>query len=76
METKAIELSKLADISTMPELASYALGRINELIPEYNEIEDNNHFKDYLGGLIAAFENILITIGFPASELPEYEAIL
>ena len=76
MEAKAIELSKLADIDTMPELASYALGRINELIPEYNEMDDNSHFKDYLGGLIAAFENILITIGFPASELPEYEAIL
>ena len=60
----------------MPELASYALGRINELIPEYNDLDDNDHFKDYLGGLIAAFENILITIGFPASELPEYEAIL
>ena len=76
MEAKAIELSKLADIDTMPELASYALGRINELIPEYNDLDDNDHFKDYLGGLIAAFENILITIGFPASELPEYEAIL
>jgi len=26
--------------------------------------------------LIAAFENVLITIGYPVDKLPEYEAIL
>jgi hypothetical protein len=76
METREIALKKNADISTMTELANYALGRINELVPEYAELDDNDHFKDYLGGLIAGYENVLINIGFPASELPDYEAIL
>lgn len=76
MEATKIMLNENADIKTMEELVPYLLGRINELVPEYAELEDNDHFKDYLGGLIAAFENVLITIGFPASELPDYEAIL
>jgi hypothetical protein len=69
-------LDSNADIKTMEELVPYLLGRINELIPEYNEMDDNSNFKDYLGGLIAAFENVLITIGYPVDKLPEYEAIL
>ncbi len=76
METTEITLNKNADITTFTELMSYLIGRINELVPEYEELEDNDHFKDYLGGLIAAFENVLITIGYPADKLPEYEAIL
>ena len=76
METREIMLDSNADIKTMEELVPYLLGRINELIPEYNEMDDNSNFKDYLGGLIAAFENVLITIGYPVDKLPEYEAIL
>lgn len=76
METREIMLNENADIKTMDELVPYLLDRMNELIPEYNELEDNDHFKDYLGGLIAAFENVLVTIGYPVDKLPDYEMVL
>jgi hypothetical protein len=76
MEAREIMLNENADITTFTELMSYLIGRINELVPEYEELEDNDHFKDYLGGLIAAFENVLVTIGYPVDKLPDYEVML
>ena len=68
-----MELRANADHATMESLATYLIGRLEELVPEYNGIDDNDSFKDYLNGLISAYENVLMAIGYPHDKLPEYE---
>lgn len=66
-------LSRNADCIDTNELADYLLIRLEELIPQYNALDDNDRTKDYLNGLIAGFEGVLIQIGYPIDKLPEYE---
>ena len=66
-------LSPDADYVTMDSLAEHLLGRLNELVPHYNELDINDSSKDYLNGLINAYENVLYGIGYPTDELPKYE---
>jgi len=66
-------LSKDADYVTMDSLAGHLLGRLNELVPHYNELDINDSSKDYFNGLINAYENVLMAIGYPYDELPKYE---
>jgi hypothetical protein len=68
-----MELSPNADHVTMWSLATHLVGRLEELIPEYNELDDNDRFKDYLNGLISAYEAVLIGIGYPINKIPLYE---
>lgn len=62
-----------ADHVTMESLATHLLGRLDELVPEYKTLDDNDSFKDYLNGLISAYESVLLSIGYPQDKLPEYE---
>jgi hypothetical protein len=66
-------LSKDADYVTTKQLAGHLLGRLNELVPYYNELDMNDHAKDYMNGLINAYENVLMAIGYPHDQLPKYE---
>jgi len=66
-------LSKDADYVTMDSLAEHLLGRLNELVPHYNELDINDSSKDYFNGLINAYENVLMAIGYPHDQLPRYE---
>lgn len=66
-------LSKDADFTTTTQLAGHLVGRLNELVPHYNELDINDHAKDYMNGLINAYENVLFAIGYPTDELPKYE---
>lgn len=68
-----MQLSKDADYLTTEELSVHLLGRLNDLIPEYNTLDDNDSFKDYMNGLISAYESVLLSIGYPLDKLPEYE---
>jgi len=69
-------LSKNADYVTMKELTNYLLLRLEELIPEYNVMDDNDYDKHYIGGLIAGFETVLISIGYDVSQLPEHDEVM
>jgi hypothetical protein len=66
-------LSKDADYTTTKGLAEYLLGRLNELVPHYNLLDMNHESKDYFNGLINAYENVLMAIGYPYDQLPKYE---
>lgn len=68
-----ITLSKDADYGNTKDLAGYLLGRLNELVPHYNELDMNDNSKDYFNGLINAYENVLMAIGYPHDQLPKYE---
>jgi hypothetical protein len=68
-------LSKDADYVTTEQLAEHLLGRLNELVPHYNELDINDSSKDYFNGLINAYENVLMAIGYPYDELPKYEDV-
>jgi hypothetical protein len=57
----------------MEALAKYLLGRLDELVPHYNMLDMNDSSKDYFNGLISAYENVLIAIGYPHDKLPKYE---
>ncbi len=76
METREIKLSQNADITTPDELAAYLLNRLEELIPEYDTMDDGDYDKHYISGLIAGFETVLLSIGYPVHELPEHEELL
>lgn len=71
-----MELSPNADYVTMEELANYLLLRLEELIPTYAPLDDDNHDKHFLSGLIAGFETVLVSIGCPVDKLPEHEELL
>jgi hypothetical protein len=66
-------LSSDADYNTTKGLAKYLLGRLDELVPHYNMLDMNDSSKDYFNGLISAYENVLIAIGYPHDQLPKYE---
>lgn len=68
-----MELSPNADHVTMESLATYLLDRLEDLIPEYNQLDMNDSMKDYMNGLISAYESVLLSIGYPHDKLPEYE---
>ena len=69
-------LSPDADYVTMDSLAEHLLGRLNELVPHYNELDINDSSKDYFNGLINAYENVLMAIGYPYDQLPKYEDVI
>ena len=69
-------LSKDADYVTMEELTNYLLLRLEELIPEYNVMDDNDYDKHYISGLMAGFETVLISIGYDAEKMPQHEELL
>lgn len=69
-------LSKNADYVTTEELSKYLLFRLEELIAEYSPLDDNSYDKHYLAGVIAGFETVLVSIGYPADKLPEHEELL
>jgi hypothetical protein len=73
--TIAIQQLGVADYVTMDSLAEHLLGRLNELVPHYNEIDINDSSKDYFNGLINAYENVLFAIGYPHDQLPKYEDV-
>lgn len=66
-------LDKNADHVTMESLATHILDRLEDLIPEYNTLSDNDSFKDYMNGLISAYESVLLSIGYPLDKIPQYE---
>lgn len=66
-------LDKNADHVTMESLATHILDRLEDLIPEYNALSDNDSFKDYMNGLISAYESVLLSIGYPLDKIPQYE---
>ena len=66
-------LSKDADYVTTEQLAKHLLGRLDELVPHYNMLDMNDSEKDYFNGLISAYENVLMSIGYPYDKLPKYE---
>lgn len=67
-------LNPNADCTTTPELALYLLGRINELTEEYRTLDAGDSFRDYIEGLIAGFETVLMKIGYPTTWAMEHEA--
>lgn len=69
-------LSKDADYPTTELLAEHLLDKLNNLIPEYNLLDDNDSFKDYMNGLINAYENVLFGIGYPLEKMPTYEDVM
>ena len=69
-----MKLSETADFVTTQELAEHLIKQLEELIEEYNSGEhEGTSFQDYLNGLIAAKESVLLSIGASLESLPKYE---
>lgn len=68
-----MNLNPNADCTTTPELALYLLGRVSELMAQYDSLDSDDSFKDYINGIIAGFSTVLIKIGCPSDLMPDYE---
>lgn len=68
-----IVLDRNADCINTDELAKYLLGRLDELTAEYQELDADDSFKDYINGIMAGFNTVLIKIGCPSNLIPDYE---
>lgn len=73
---RTIRLDSNADIITAHDLVNYLLDRLEDMIPEYNAMDDNDYDKHYVGGLIAGFETVLISVGYDVSQLPEHDEVM
>ena len=69
-----MNLSETADFVTTAELAEHLVAQLEQLVEEYNSgYHEGTSFHDYLNGLIAAKESVLISIGYPSELLPKYD---
>ena len=60
-------------MKTNEEIVNYLIGDIAELMAEQNGTDINDHFYDYLEGVINRSQSVLRMMGIPEELIPQEE---
>jgi hypothetical protein len=58
-------------LKTNEEIVNYLIGDIAELMAEQNGTDINDHFYDYLEGVINRSQSVLRMMGIPEELIPQ-----